>query len=126
MFETLRHKDPLQQVKNPHGLVDYVAFETRDRSRRLRIRRAEGAAHSPDYRYLLDISYDDKTWLDFVLTYSFMQVQVRGKNLQDIIIGIETNACLWIQEFDPQVYSRPKPDAPIIESIEIITPDSER
>lgn len=122
MFEALKHKDPLKLIKNADGLIDYVAFDARDRSRRLRIKRAVGAAHSPDYRYLLDISYDDKTWLDFVLTYSFMQVQVKGKNLQDVILGIETNACLWIQEFDARVYSKPAPDAPIIESIEIITP----
>jgi hypothetical protein len=74
--------------------------------------------------YLLDVSYDDKTWRDFVLTYSFMQVQVKGRNLEDIILGIETNACLWIQEFDALVYSKPASDAPIIESIEILTPNS--
>jgi len=124
MFEALKHKDPLKLVKNADGLIDYVAFHARDRSRRLRIKRANGAAHAPDYRYLLDVSYDDKTWRDFVLTYSFMQVQVKGRNLEDIILGIETNACLWIQEFDAGVYSKPAPDAPIIESIEIVTPTS--
>jgi hypothetical protein len=51
MFESLKSREPARLVKNADGLIDYVAFDAKDRSRRLRIKRAVGAAHAPDYRY---------------------------------------------------------------------------
>jgi hypothetical protein len=118
MFERFKHKDTIN--KNKGELLLYQAFDSKDRSRRLRIRRAKESAHTPDYRYLLNISYDDKNWSDFILTYSFMQVQVTGRNLQNIILGIENNGIGLIQEFDGTVFSQPEPDEAFIESIEII------
>ncbi|POZ49554.1 hypothetical protein AADEFJLK_04679 [Methylovulum psychrotolerans] len=47
MFERFKHKD----TKNKSELLLYQAFDSKDRSRRLRIRRAKESAHTPDYRY---------------------------------------------------------------------------
>lgn len=119
MFESFNRKDTPKLIKNGKGLAEYIAFDAKDRSTRLRIRTKE-AAHSPAYRYLLNVSYDDRDWTNFVLTYSFMQIQVEGKNLQNIIIAIENNGCAFIQEFDHNIFINPEPEAAFIESIEII------
>jgi hypothetical protein len=92
MFE-LFNKTPDKLTKTNEGLSDYQAFDAKDRSKRLRIRTAAQPAYSPLYRLLFNVSYDDKDWTSFVLTYSFMQVQVTGKNLQNIIIAIENDGC---------------------------------
>ena len=112
-------KTPPQLVKNGEISPDYPTFDAKDKIKRLRIHRFEGAAHAPAYSYLLDVSYNDKEWTDFVLTYSFMQVRVKGKNLQSVIIAIENNACAAIRESDV-TRADIKPDEPIIEKIEIV------
>lgn len=113
-------KDGLKLVKSGSALIEYQAFDAKDRSTRLEILMAREAAQAPEYRWLLNITYDHKNWLNFVLTYSFMQVQVEGRNLQNIFIAIRKNNCEWIQEFDSRIFAPPEPDQPFIESIKII------
>ena len=113
-------KEGLKLVKSGAVLTEYVAFDAKDRNTRLEILMAREAAQAPEYRWLLNITYDHKNWLNFVLTYSFMQVQVVGKNLQNIFIAIRKNNCGWIQEFDERIHLPPEPDAAFIESIKII------
>ena len=116
--DVLEDAPPL--VRNKNGLIQYEAFYAKDRSTRLEILMAHEAAQAPEYRWLINITYDHKNWKDFVLTYSFMQVQVTGRNLHNVFIAIRKNNCGWIQEFDSRVFAKPDPDEPFIESIEII------
>jgi len=120
MNNFFQRNDKPRLVKSSEDLAEYIAFDAKDRSTRLEILMAREAAQAPDYRWLLNITYDNKNWSDFVLTYSFMQVQVVGRNLQNIIIAINKNNCGWIQEFDARVFAQPEPDAAFIESIKII------
>lgn len=106
---------------------DYVAFEAKDRAERLIIHRVKDPARSPYYQGLLDITYDDSYWENFVLMYGFVIVMVRGKNLRPLIAALQMHTAKEIWEFDPRKWKRPTdPQATIIESIEIQQAGSER
>ncbi len=120
--------DPLAQFRRkPVAVADatatgegYAAFGAKDRVERLRIRRAMGPTRSPVYNCLLDVAYDGDYGTNFVLTYTFMIVLVRGKNLQAIIAAIEAGTAHFIQEFDADQWAKPDSTAPFIESIEVV------
>ncbi len=103
---------------------EYLAFGTKDRTSRLKIRRASAPTRAPGYAYLLDIAYDGGFGTNFVLAFTFFTVLVRGKNLQLVITALETNTADFIQEFDPDRWPKPKDaTAPYIESIELVMND---
>ena len=127
--------DPLAQFrKRPSGVTApptgegpelYAAFGAKDRVERLKIRRAQAPTRSPGYAYLLDMAYDGPFGTNFVLVYTFMIVLVRGRNLQSLIMALETSTADFIQEFDPDKWEKPKDDkAPFIESIEVVVKEN--
>ena len=100
---------------------DYIAFDAKDRVERLQIRCANAPTRAPGYGLLLDVAYDGTFGTNFVLSFTFMQVLVRGRNLQTVIAALEMSTAAFIQEFDPKRWERPKDRTlPIIESIEVI------
>ena len=125
--------DPLKEFRRPgarraekpaepprkDGRKSYQAFDAKDKLVCLEIRRVLGTTHAPTYAYLLNIAFDHEFFTNFVLSYSFMQVKVRGKNLKDVIAALKMRKCEFIQDFHPGRYERPKPDEPIIESITV-------
>jgi len=123
--------DPLAQYRkapiHPAGVInppadtgEYVAFGTKDKVHRLRIRSAMAPVHSPGYNILLDVVYDGEYGTNFVLLYTVLMVLVRGKNLQKMVFAIENGMAEFIQEFDPDKWQKPTDaTAAIIDSIEI-------
>lgn len=123
--------DPLAQYrKRPAGTPTtpaagepegYLAFGAKDKVDRLKIRRANEPTRSPGYAYLLDVVYDGPFGTNFVLVYTFLMVLVKGSHLQPIVMALETGTADFIQEFDPDRWSRPRDEnAPLIESIEVV------
>ena len=103
----------------------YVAFSTKDKVSRLRIRRAMAPTRSPGYPYLLDVVYDGSYGTNFVLVFTFLMVLVRGKNLQSLVFALENGMADFIQEFDPDRWAKPTDDsAAFIESIEVVVQES--
>jgi hypothetical protein len=102
--------------KEPNG---YVAFGTKDRVLRLRIRSAMAPVQAPGYNILLNVSYDGDYGTNFVLMFTVMDVLVRGKNLQKMVYAIENNMADFIQEFDSDRWEKPDATAAIIDSIEV-------
>lgn len=103
----------------------YAAFGTKDRVERLKIRRAADPTRSPGYCYLLDIAYDGPFGTNFVLVYTFLLVMVRGRNLQPVIMALETGTADFIREFDAGTWAKPTDaKAPFIESIEVVVKES--
>ena len=99
----------------------YVAFAGKDKLDRLRIRRANAATRSPGYAYLLDVVYDGEFGTEIVLVYTYMMVLIRGKNLQTLVIALETSTADFIREFDSDRWEMPADkSAAFIESIEIV------
>jgi hypothetical protein len=61
--------------------------------------------------------YDDA----FTLLYSFMAVEVKGRNLQEVRKAVQNGRCAFIQEYHENEFSSPRKGEPIIESIKLIT-----
>ena len=103
----------------PAEAEKYVAFDTKDKVFRLRIRNADDSICAPGYNILLNLLYD-KQGTHFILTYSVLMVLVRGRNLQRVIFAIENGMADYIQEFDFTRWPEPTDaTAPFIESIEV-------
>jgi hypothetical protein len=107
------------------GLPPYVAFEAKDKIKRLEIRRVMGAYRTPAYAYLLDIVFDGLHGTELVLLYSFMMIKIKGENLHPVTLAIQKGNCDFIQDFDPRAFAPPAPDAPRIDRIEIIVKGGE-
>jgi hypothetical protein len=123
--------DPLAQFRKvpiaskggtvpPIEADEYVAFGTKDKVRRLRIRSAASLTHSPGYNLLLDVVYDGQHGTHCILVYTVLLVMVQGRNLQKMVFAIENGMADYIQEFDPDRWQKPKDaEAAVIDSIEI-------
>lgn len=117
----------ISDKKDKESLHEYHAFTVMEKSEkvhRLQIRCATAATHSPAYSYLLDVCYDGLHGTSVILIYSFMQVKIKGKNLQALISAIEKHDCATIQDYDAHVFASPKPNEAVIESIEVVTKEA--
>ena len=115
--------DKVVPLKRPPGDRAYVAFETSDRAERLHIVRAAGPSRFPSYSYLLDISFDHHLQSAFTLIYTFMIVEVTGRNLETVVHAIGLGKCNCFREYHPKLYDRPAEGEPFIEKITITAAD---
>ena len=76
-----------------------MAFDTKDKVFRLRIRSLDDSIYAPGYNILLNLIYD-KQGTHFILIYTVLVVLVRGRNLQKVVFAIENGMADFIQEFD--------------------------
>ena len=119
--------DPLSQFRKvpavgataaPTAPEEYVAFATKDKVHRLRIRSHTAPVNAPGYNILLNVVYDEHGTY-FMLVYTVLMVLVRGRNLQKMVYAIENGMADVIQEFDADRWEKPKDaNAAIIDSIE--------
>jgi hypothetical protein len=106
--------------KPPAAPEEYVAFAGKDRAQYLDIRLAMPPHHSPRNNLLLNVAHDGALGTNFLLTYTIMSVLVRGRNLQEVVFAIQNHMAVYIQEFDPDRWPKPKDDkAPFIENIDV-------
>lgn len=123
--------DPLSSFRRPSHAVsapptlnaqgeEYAAFATKDRTARLRVRCAFEPSHALAYHCLLDVVYDDTTWTNFSLVFTFGVVLVRGEHLAPVVSAIEMGSADFIQEFDSARWRRPDArNATIITTIQV-------
>jgi len=110
---------PLTRPATPPNR-EYVAFEVREGTDRLHIHRATQPSRYPGYHYLLDIVFDHDFGSMFTLIYSFMVVEVTGKNLEPVVHAISYGNCARIHEFHRNHYDSPPQGDPLIEKIVIV------
>lgn len=112
---------PSLVVNRPQGKAPYAAFAAKDKVVRLDVRCGKtGLAHAVAYSYLLNLSYNRKTYSEFFLTVSGLTVMVKGTGLRPIIDAIKLHTCEFIQEYDPEDFEAPHDaSAPFIESIRV-------
>ncbi|POZ49654.1 hypothetical protein [Methylovulum psychrotolerans] len=108
-------------TKKKTELLEYQAFDAKDRSKIIRIRRTNGTHHAPANTYLLDVVSDGGKNQEIAIIYSFMVVKITGRNLQHLQLAIEKRECDFIQNYDAEVFATPESDEAVIDSIEIIT-----
>ena len=80
-----------------------------------------GETHAPSYRYLMDVSFNGQYGTELVLVYSFLMVKIKGRNLQPVVAAILENSCHFIQDYHPNEFLPPPPNAPFIETIEFVS-----
>ena len=99
----------------------YLAFAAKDKVLRLDIRcRQGGLAHAVSYNYLLNLSYNRRSYSEFFLTVSGLTVMVKGRGLRPIVDALKMHTCEFIQEFDPDEFADPTdPGVPFIDSIAV-------
>ena len=80
-------------------------------------------SQSPQTRFFLaavfSADYDDA----FTLLYSFVAVEIKGRNLKPIRQAIQNGRCEFIQEYHENEFSEPGKGEPVIESIRFIAGD---
>ena len=101
----------------------YGAFDTLDHPARLHIMRGAGPSRFPAYSYLLDMSFDHHLQSAFTLVYTFMIVEVTGRNLGPIVHAISSSKCERIREYHAKLYDPPGSGEPVIEKIVVTTAD---
>ena len=104
------------------GKKPYEAFDSTGKpSHYTEIRCVLQPSQSPQSRFFMaaafSADYDDT----FTLLYSFMAVEVKGRNLKEVRRAIQTGRCEFIQEYNENEFLKPGKDAPVIESIRFIT-----
>lgn len=57
----------------------------------------------------------------FTLIYSFMAVEIKGRNLKEIRRAVQHGRCEFIQEYHQDDFLAPGENEPVIESIRFIT-----
>ena len=98
----------------------YKAFDTRERTDRIELRRATEPSRFPAYSYLIDMSYDHHLQSAFTLFYSFgMVVEVTGEGLWPVVHAIHFGMCERITEFHKDLHDTPAPGEPIVRKISI-------
>jgi|ERR1700722_3718117 len=107
----------------PSGLLVYQAFDAKDKVIRLDIHRAAGPSHALPYAYLLDVIYGRRFYTKFLLVYRFLLIEVKGKNLREVILALKQHRAEYLQEYHPREFEAPEADMPFIESIDIIVKD---
>ncbi len=103
------------------GKKPYEAFDSTGKpSLYTEIRCVLQPSQSPQSRFFMaavfSADYDDA----FTLLYSFMAVEVKGRNLKEVRRAIQTGRCEFIQEYNENEFLKPSKDAPVIESIRFI------
>jgi hypothetical protein len=122
--------DPLAQFrKHAPGAIldgtpkmpveDYLAFGTKDKVERLRIRSRLAPVNSPSYNILLNVIYNTEG-TQVVLVFTILMVLVQGKNLHRLVFAVENGLADFIQEYDPAKWPKPNDTGEaFIDSIEL-------
>ena len=107
--------------KTGTGKKPYEAFDSIGKpSPYTEIRCVLQPSQSPQSRFFLaavfSADYDDA----LTLIYSFMAVEIRGRNLREVRQAIQNGRCEFIQEYDENKFHPPGKSEPVIESIRFI------
>jgi hypothetical protein len=129
-------KDPLSEFRSTKPAPASVAsaritgkrpYEAYDKKGRpcpyTEIRCTAQPSQSPQSRFFLAAVFSADFDEAFTLLYSFMAVEVRGRNLREVRQAIQNSRCEFIQEYHEQEFLPPGKDDPVIESIRFITGD---
>jgi hypothetical protein len=107
---------------NHTGKKPYEAFDNSGKpSSYTEIRCIMQPSQSPQSRFFMATVFSTDFDEAFTLLYSFMAVEIRGKNLAPVRRAVQNGRCEFIQEYHENEFDKPGKDAPVIESIKFIT-----
>lgn len=87
----------------------------------LEIRCLTQPSQAPQTRFLMAVVFSADYDEAFSLIYSFMAVEVRGKNLKEIRRAIQNGRCEFIQEYHENEFGKIAKGSPVIENVKFIT-----
>ncbi|WP_156025289.1 hypothetical protein [Thermogemmatispora carboxidivorans] len=106
------------------GKQPYKAYDSSGKpSPYIEIRCVTQPSQAPLSRFLMAVVFSSDFDDAFTLIYSFMAVEVKGRNLREVRLAIQQSRCEFIQEYHENEFLPPGKDAPVIESIRFITGD---
>lgn len=77
-------------------------------------------SQSPQSRFLLSTIYSADVDEAFTLIYSFLAVEIKGRNLKEVRRAIQSGRCEFIQEYHENEFLPIAQGQPVIESIKFI------
>ncbi|MFL5660513.1 MAG: hypothetical protein ACJ8BW_04100, partial [Ktedonobacteraceae bacterium] len=80
-------------------------------------------SQSPQSRFFLTAVFSADFDDSFTLLYSFMAVEIKGKNLKEVRQAIQNGRCDFIQEYNEEEFLPPPKGDPVIESIHFVAGD---
>lgn len=80
-------------------------------------------SQSPQSRFFLTAVFSADFDDSFTLLYSFMAVEIKGKNLKAVRQAIQNGRCDFIQEYNEEEFLPPPKGDPVIESIHFVAGD---
>lgn len=78
-------------------------------------------SQAPQSRFLMAVVFSADYDEAFTLIYSFMAVEVKGKNLHQVRRAVQSGRCEFIQEYHENEFDKPTKGDPVIESVKFIT-----
>jgi hypothetical protein len=100
----------------------YEAFDRRDKPCSFtEILCIAHPSQSPQLRFFLAAIFNADDDDAFTLLYSYMAVEVKGRNLKEVRRAIQLGRCEFIQEYHENEFTKPGKSDPVIESIHFIT-----
>jgi hypothetical protein len=124
--------DPLSQFRRKETLPPITnttipgkrLYEAYDKSGRpcayTEIRCVMQPSQSPQSRFFMALIFSSDFEDAFTLIYSFMAVEVKGKNLREVRRAIQNGRCEFIQEFHEEEFQAPGKNEPVIDSIKFV------
>lgn len=99
----------------------YVAYDATDKlSSFLEIRCLTQPSQAPQSRFLMAVVFSADYDEAISLIYSFMAVEIKGKNLKEVRRAIQNGRCEFIQEYHENDFANPAKNDPVITSIKFI------
>ncbi|GHO98723.1 hypothetical protein KSF_087710 [Reticulibacter mediterranei] len=116
------HRSFATQERHNGKKKPYEAFDTADKPcPYTEFRCVSQPSQSPQSRFFLGAVFriDEDTAL--TLLYSFLAVEIRGRNLKAVRQAVQNGCCSFLQEFDEATFHLPHSDEPVIESLHFLT-----
>jgi hypothetical protein len=95
----------------------YKAYFTHGKAKRLWVRRKGKPSRNPSYANLMDIMFDEETYNEIALVFTYATVYVTGEHLEELAEKLMMERVRYIREFDPKRFERPAKGTAIITSI---------
>lgn len=110
-----------QKPKSDNSRKPYEAYDKRGRQcPYTEILCLSQPSQAPQSRFFLTSIFSADFEDAFTLIYSFMAVEVKGKNLKEVRQAVQSGMCAFIQEYAAEEFFPPRKDEPVVESIKFI------
>jgi len=101
----------------------YEAFDNKVRAMNVEVRCHDtGLSYSIPYAHMSSVVFEFLTGKRLEFSGGGLRVNIKGRNLRDVLLALNLHCCSFIQDFHPAHHVLPQPidpEAPFVESIEV-------